>query len=824
MPAPAAVLELCERFRLHGDDYRTGTFNETQLRRDFLDPLFVALGWDIDNTSGHAEAYRDVIHEDAVRVGGATKSPDYGFRVGGVRKFFVEAKKPSINLKTDPEPAYQLRRYGWSAKLPLSILSNFEELAVYDCRVRPEKTDKAAVARIAFYRYEEYADRWDELAGSFSKQAVWNGSFDKFAESNKKKRGTAEVDDAFLKEIEGWRDELAKNIARRNDLTARDLNYAVQKTIDRIVFLRICEARGLETYGRLQSLCAGPAIYSRLTELFENADDKYNSGLFHFHTEKGRGEAADEWTLKLVIDDKPLKEIIKHLYYPDSPYEFSVLPADILGQVYERFLGKVIRLTAGGQAKVEEKPEVRKAGGVYYTPTYVVDYIVRQTVGTLLADRTLKTFKTKPPELDCPLRVLDPACGSGSFLLGAYQFLLDWHLTQYIAAGPETLAKGAAPPIRSDGRGGWRLTTGERKRILLAHIYGVDIDAQAVEVTKLSLLLKVLEGETGETLQPELFARRRALPDLAHNIKCGNSLIGPDFYDGTQRALFDEEQQLRINAFDWKREFKDAMTAGGFDAVIGNPPYTSFSGRQAVTLTADEQAYYATHYLNDGWLTTHGLFIEHAVRLLSARCVGFIVPDQVGHLDGYRPVREAVARHSRLAGVRYWGEHVFRGVVTPALSFVADRHSQDTVLIHSLDGSSESFCGEPGAAWSTATALDFLARILDRCGSLGKLVADPGVHTGNCSKKLVLDPADAPDGGGSCARRQADRSVCVRCAAEGVTPRLPPPSRRVLHGAARREVPPRAVCGSPNRGVSDCRPPQPGRLFPQFAARAVSAH
>ena len=197
------------------------------------------------------------------------------------------------------------------------------------------------------------------------------------------------MDDEFLAEIERWRELLARNLALRNPaLRGRDLNWAVQQIIDRIVFLRICEARDLETFEQLHALLNGGHTYERLQELFRRADMRYNSGLFHFEQEKDRAEAPDTLTPSLAIDDKVLKDIIEHLYYPQSPYEFSVLPADILGHVYEQFLGKVIRLTPGRVVKIEEKPEVRKAGGVFYTPTYIVDYIVRQTVGPLLEGKT----------------------------------------------------------------------------------------------------------------------------------------------------------------------------------------------------------------------------------------------------------------------------------------------------------------------------------------------------------------------------------------------------------------------------------------------------
>src|SRR5438046_9650532 len=191
MPAPPVIAGLIERFEQQGDAYKSGQYNEAQLRKEFIDLMFKALGWDMENLSGYAEAYKDVIHEDAINIGGATKAPDYCFRIGGTRKFFLEAKKPSVDIKTDAHPAYQLRRYAWSAKLPLSILTDFEEFAVYDCRVKPDKTDKASTARVIYFTYAHYPERWDEIAAVFSREAVLKGFFDTYAESTKAKKGTA---------------------------------------------------------------------------------------------------------------------------------------------------------------------------------------------------------------------------------------------------------------------------------------------------------------------------------------------------------------------------------------------------------------------------------------------------------------------------------------------------------------------------------------------------------------------------------------------------------------------------------------------------------
>jgi len=766
MAIPTEVRRLVERFGENREAYLSREYNETQLRREFLDPFFKALGWDVDNERGYAEAYKDVVHEDAIKIERGTKAPDYAFRIGGTRKFFVEAKRPSVGIKDNPDAAYQLRRYAWSAKLALSILTDFEEFAVYDTRVRPNRDDKASTARTFYFTCEEYAEKWDEISAIFSPDAIRKGSFDRYVET-KRMRGTAEVDDAFLKEIEGWRDVLARNIALRNaELSNREVNFAVQRTIDRIIFLRICEDRGIEEYGQLMALQNGTQIYRRLCEVFHRADDRYNSGLFHFRKEKDRGAAPDELTLGLEIDDKVFKEIFKALYYPESPYEFSVLPADILGHIYEQFLGKVIRLTGGHRAVIEEKPEVRKAGGVYYTPTYIVDYIVEHTVGKLLEGKT--------PTQVAKLRVLDPACGSGSFLLGAYQQLLDWHLAWYAENDPEKHAKGRnprvyramtpSPPVeespsapsastgaapsspspsgkgprapspsgsapvppsrsgraslfpspsgRGQGEGAWRLTTAEKKRILLNNIYGVDIDPQAVEVTKLSLLLKVLEGESEETLGKTLrMFHERALPDLGENIKCGNSLIGPDFYEGKQLSLIDEEERYRINAFDWHAEFPEIFSSspallagegpsssssppgrapsppsppgrapsspspaergpslpspsgrgqgegGGFDAVIGNPPYIRI---QAMKEWAPiEVEFYKQRYTaaSKGNYDIYVVFVERALQLLNkSGRMGFILPHKFFQAKYGEPLRSLIAEGRHLGEVVHFGD------------------------------------------------------------------------------------------------------------------------------------------------------------------------
>ncbi|MEA3476470.1 MAG: N-6 DNA methylase [Candidatus Cloacimonadota bacterium] len=626
-----AVSDLINRFHRNKEIYKNPKYNETQLRREFLDPFFSALGWDVENKQGFAEQYKEVVHEDAIKISGATKAPDYSFRIGGMRKFFVEAKKPAVDIKYDIHPSYQLRRYAWSAKLPISILTDFEEFSVYDCRIKPNQNDKASVACIYYQTYDKYLKDLEFINSTFSKEAILKGSFDKYISSTAKKRGTSEVDKEFLKEIERWRDILARNIALRNkNLSIFELNFLVQLTIDRIIFLRIAEDRGVEDYRNLYKLAEKKHIYRNLFHLFKIADDKYNSGIFDFQ--------KDKISPNINIDDKVLKSILMYLYYPESPYEFSVLPADILGNIYEQFLGKTIRLTPSHYAKVEEKPEVRKAGGVYYTPKYIVDYIVKNTVG--------KKIKGKTPRQISKITICDPACGSGSFLIQAYQYLLNYHLEFY-----QKDPKKYRDKIIQISEDSYQLTTQEKKRILLNNIYGVDIDPQAVEVTKLSLLLKVLQGENKETLGKTLqLFHERALPNLSNNIKCGNSLIGTDYYDNVDMPLFGNEKMRKINAFDWEKEFpqifkpqnkkhqhKIPLNKGGklseakqgdvigFDVVIGNPPYVLLQNMENKTVFEYTYKRYESAIYK---IDTYQLFIEHSIKLLKNNgFFGYITPN-----------------------------------------------------------------------------------------------------------------------------------------------------------------------------------------------------
>lgn len=632
---------LVERFDEQKPFYKRIEYNETQTRRDFIDPLFEALGWDVSNKQGFAESYREVILEDRQKVKETinnkeverTKAPDYSFRLsGGKRLFFLEAKKPSVLIKDAIQPAYQIRRYGWSAKMSISVITDFEEFAIYDCTDKPKPTDKASHGRIKYFTYDKYLSEFDFIWDTFSKERILKGGFDKYIQSDTHKRGTATVDSEFLKSLDNWRKSLALNIALRNrHLNEDELNFVVQHIIDRIIFLRIAEDRNAEQYGNLKSTINHGDYYQNLIHTFHIADQKYNSGLFDFQN--------DKISTNISIDNKIIESIINDLYYPICPYEFSVLSVEILGSAYEQFLGKQITLSHIGKAFIEEKPEIRRAGGVYYTPEYIVDYIVKNTIGEAIKNRT-------PQEIS-KIKIVDPACGSGSFLTGAYQYLLDWHKNYYFRKKVPVNHKNS--PLTPSGQ----LTSFEKKRILLNNIFGVDRDANAVEVTKLSLLLKCMEGETKESIEAQTkLIHERILPTLDNNIKSGNSLIDLDYYDSGS-SLYEEK---KIKPFNWPQEFPQVFQQGGFNCIIGNPPYVKeYTSRE--TFEQIRKSHLGKYY--QGKMDLWYFFVCYGIDLLKpGGLLGYIVPNNWVTNTGSRLLRNKVISESTIQKMIDFGSYM----------------------------------------------------------------------------------------------------------------------------------------------------------------------
>lgn len=639
--------ELVETFKSGIHHYKSSHYSEAQTRMDFIDNFWIALGWDVNHRIQKNPYEQEVKVERGVPVGGTQRRADYALYLAPNYhdvKFLVEAKKPAVDIAT-PESCFQLIRYGWNSGTPLAVLTDFEQLLVLDCRYKPD-IGTAANQIIQKYYYTEYTDeeKLRKIYWLFSHEAVEQGSIEKRAAELPKPRGKTvqrglfpggyqSIDESFLAELDEHRMSLAKNFKNHNqELASETLTELAQRTLDRLVFLRFLEDKGIEPARLVENFGTKGSAWGDFIAASRRLDNIYNGIVYKHH---GILDGKD-----FHVDDKAFSQIRDSLAHANSPYDFNSIPIHILGSIYERFLGKVIVAT-DKRAKVEEKPEVRKAGGVYYTPQYIVRYIVKNTVGKLIEGRT-------PAEI-AKMRFADIACGSGSFLLAVYDLLLDYH-GHYYNDHPDEAQKGDC--VERDGK--LYLTLAKKREILLNNIYGVDIDAQAVEVCQLSLYLKLLQDETEASAHQYLldFARdarlKKLLPDLSRNIRCGNSLIGPDFYS-EQGDLFDTKESRRINAFDWyskEHGFGEIMSQGGFDAVIGNPPYI-FTRNQGID-ESQKSYFYRNFKHQSSQLNTFGIFVERAYMLLGeSGMVGYITPNNWLTIDTFAPLRKFIVNNMK---------------------------------------------------------------------------------------------------------------------------------------------------------------------------------
>lgn len=689
--ARTRVGELVERFRRNEADYRHAGYNETQARTEFITPLLEAFGWDVHNRRALPLIYREVIEEATVEVGEErlSKRPDYELRLARQRKIFIEAKKPSVRIDRDRAPAFQTRRYGYSASLPISVVTNFHQLVIYDCKPVPRETDEAHVARLHLFGYDEFEARFDELWSLLSQESVLSGAFDRRFAIDTTRHGAQQFDDFFLNQVRDWRARLAADIhANTPGLSSEELTYGVQLFLSRIVFLRICEDREIEKYETLKNL-DGSATFDALMDILRRADAFYNSGLFHL---------IDDDPLGIRISDDVLKGIIAELYYPLSPYTFAVVETEVLGEIYEQFLGEVI-VVEDGAVTITSKPEIRESGGVVPTPSFIADAIVARTLSPLLAGRS-------PQEL-AAFTLADTCCGSGIFLLSAYDFLLGHYLDWYVA---DDAAKHAGTTIYQAGENLWRLTFDEKRRILLAHLRGVDIDPNAVEVAQFSLLLKLMEDESEAALKD--FVRRKkhaALPALDGRIRCGNSLVSTQEWEAACGPLPVALRDV-INPFRWEDEFADEMAGGGFDVVVGNPPYIRI--QNMVAYSPEEAAFY--HAAGSPYSTArqdnfdkYALFIERSLALIKdTGRIGVIVPNKFLTIRSGRALRGLLTRVPVLDEIVNFGvKQVFgRGTSNYTCILVMDRAGRETVSVEQAGPLEEWRYGRAGAVSTVPAA------------------------------------------------------------------------------------------------------------------------
>ena len=223
------IQQLVEKYERNHSEYVNPRYNETQVRNEFLDSFFELLGWDIKNVQGKSTNEREVILEEPLREGADThsKKPDYTFRLYSERKFFVEAKKPNIQIDTDSEVAKQVRRYGFTGRLKISILTNFEYLLIYDCSVPISEEDPHHKALISEYHYLEYVEKFEEIKSLVGRDSVYSTLFDEKWQNIEEQLKQFSVDKLFLDQINQWRlmlgTEILKHQPRMKEVELNDI-------------------------------------------------------------------------------------------------------------------------------------------------------------------------------------------------------------------------------------------------------------------------------------------------------------------------------------------------------------------------------------------------------------------------------------------------------------------------------------------------------------------------------------------------------------------------------------------------------------------------
>ncbi len=750
--AHAAVIQLVEDFSDGEVHYLSPGYSEAPARVSFIDKLWMALGWDVHHEHQKNPYAQEVKVEDPQKIAGSQRHADYAFHTAPNfrdARFFCEAKKPHVQLKTDADSAFQTIRYGWSAGTPLAVLTDFEQLHVLDCRAKPN-IDTALARSHLYFHYKEWLDpeKFAQLYYLFSREAFRDGGFDAYVSKLPRPKkvgkqpgllrtGTQPVDAAFLTDLEGYRETLAKLLkAADHTLDGDALTELVQRILDRLVFLRFLEDKLIETENQVHhfSRAAGSHSWAKFLAASRKLDARYNGIVFKHHP-------ILDTPGRLRVDDANFADLCEELSHTKSPYDFNAIPIHILGSIYERFLGKVI-VTTEQRARVEEKPEVRKAGGVYYTPEYIVRYICEQTVGRLI--------EGKSPAQIAKMRFADIACGSGSFLLGVYDLLLRAHEQYYnanpkeakVASGidnaalsPQQRAKRAKKEQVFDCAerdGVLRLTLEKKREILLNNVFGVDLDPQAVEVAQLSLYLKLLEEETTASAQQHyLHFHEALLPSLNKNVVRGNSLVGTDILFG--QFEFSQREERKLSPMDYESTFPAAMKEGGFDAVVGNPPY--IFTRELIT--EQQRTYYAQVY-ELGWekQNTYMLFMEKALQLLKpSGLASFIVPNSWLTIESAKSIRAHYLKF--LIDVVDLNYAAFEGVSMEPSIFVATgsetqagpqvnlcriRNEDEFAEISSVPADRSQLRAHNRINFhSSSESSGFIERLLEACSPLGEI-------------------------------------------------------------------------------------------------------
>jgi len=586
--AKEQIKKIIEKFEKLNSEGKLNNLNEENTKSWFIEPLFNALGWDVHS--------QEVTKEERVSKGRA----DYAFRLNGVIRFFLEAKKLKEDLN-ESKFAKQTIEYGWNKGITWAVLTDFEGLKVFNCEWNEKDFWRNVLIDL---NYRQFLEEFDQI-WLLSKESFQNDDIGKYADKTTKRIPRKKISDYLLSEFIDWRTKLLGGLKKEyQKYSEEERDEIVQTFLDRLIFIRNCEDRGFEEKkldaALREFVFKKKNLNNSLKEIFRYYDVNYDSKIFELRE-------VD----KVDFSDHLLRNILDRIYKTQDQniaYDFSLIDADILGNLYEQYLTYISK-------KSEEKNKAkRKEQGIYYTPTYIVDYIVRNTLGELLKDKKVNAEK---------IRVLDPACGSGSFLIKAFDALYDY------SKGGEKVSD------QSKFEGGEWYST--KEKILKNNIFGVDLDKQAVEIAQLNLLLKIAE-------------KGHKLPILRKNIQNGNSLI-------------DDESIAGDKAFNWNERFKQIMDEGGFDVVIGNPPYVRIQ-----TLNKKDIKFFNTKYRSaeKGNYDIYVLFVERALNLLKkGGYVGLILPNKFFTSKYGEPLRKLISEGRYLYKIVNFGDQqVFENATT----------------------------------------------------------------------------------------------------------------------------------------------------------------
>lgn len=619
------VTALVARFKASENDLTktSSTYSETEARSEYIDPFFELLDWDMSNRQGIPNSIKDVVREESQQRESSTKRPDYTFRIAGQRKFFVEAKRPSVDIRSNSSSAIQVRSYGWTASLPISILTNFRTLRVYDTTIQPREGDGPDVALLMTIDYNDLVDHIETLHRLFNRDNVANHSIE--THFNAQVASGVQINSTFIGIINDWRIKVANDLnTRYPSLDINFLNDVSQKIINRIIFIRMCEDRGIEGKDRLLNV-AKQKDFIEVRSLFRQLDDRYNTGLFDVENDR----LQDSY----VIDAQLFCDIVETIYFPQAPYNFSVLDADFLGQVYEVFLAKQLFHGENHDLYIADKPS-NEGREIVTTPQPIVNEIVRRVFASKI--NSLITENQFSYETLVALKILDIAVGSSRFLMRAFDELVDAAINVLRAAGD-------TERVYQIHENEFRLSFAAKKQLLQSCLFGIDIDYNAVEVARFSLIIKLLEDENEATIP----TGRKILPNLDQNIVWGNSVVNTDFVARTQNdpaitVPFDIVQSPLPNSF---------------DIVIGNPPYVKTEEMKQKTPTEFE--YYKRKYQTPyKQFDKYFVFIERSLQLLNDRGVlGMVIPNKWITIESGEKLRALLASNNLIDEIVDFGSN-----------------------------------------------------------------------------------------------------------------------------------------------------------------------